>query len=223
MTSRSFDNSYWKRVLGKIEEYLADKNLPSVSEIAGEDRDPFKILISTMISLRTKDEVTAAAAKRLFGFARSPETLAALPETEIAGAIYPAGFYNIKAKNIKEVSGIIKGKYGNRVPSNIEELLELPGVGRKTANLTISLGYGIPAICVDTHVHRISNRTGWVKTKTPEQTEQSLMTVLPAEFWIKINEILVLFGQSLCTPLSPHCGLCPISGDCERRGVTRSR
>ena len=196
---------------------------PAVSRIAEESRDPFRVLVSTVISLRTKDEVTAAASRRLFEEADRPETLAAIPEGEIARLIYPAGFYNTKAGQLSRISRILLERYGGRVPSAMEELLSLPGVGRKTANLVRNEGYGLPGICVDTHVHRISNRFGWVTTANPGQTEKALEAILPEEYWIPINRLLVGFGQRVCTPVSPRCSSCPLKELCARRGVGRFR
>ena len=186
-------------------------------------RDPFRLLVACVISLRTKDEVTAQASARLFAVAASPETLARLPERRIAKLIFPAGFYNIKARQIREIARRIARDHSGRVPADREALLALPGVGRKTANLVLGLGFGIPAICVDTHVHRISNRLGLVRTKTPEETEHALEKVLPQGLWIDINDLLVTFGQNLCQPVSPWCSRCPLPGRCPRHGVTRSR
>ncbi len=197
--------------------------LPSVSEIAREDHDPFRVLVGTMISLRTKDAVTTVASDRLLKAAATPAALAALPESRIARLIYPAGFYRTKARSLRRTARLLVQEHGGTVPRTMDELLCLPGVGRKTANLVLNLGYGLPGICVDTHVHRISNRTGWVKTKDPAGTEQALMEILPRRYWIGINELLVRFGQSICTPLSPHCSSCPITSWCARVGVTKSR
>ena len=182
-----------------------------------------------MISLRTKDEVTLPASKRLFALADDPAGIIALEEGEIEKLIYPAGFYRTKARSIKEVAGIIIEQYGGRVPNSVDELTTLPGVGRKTANLVLNLGFGLPAICVDTHVHRISNRFGWVATKTPHQTELALEAILPRQHWIEINELLVGYGQKVCAPISPRCSECPFIGldagapHCARVGVDRSR
>ncbi|MDR1626171.1 MAG: endonuclease III [Spirochaetia bacterium] len=199
--------------------------LPSVSQVAlDHPGDPFRVLVSTMISLRTKDEVTYAAAGRLFAKASSPAEVAALPEKEIEKLIYPAGFYKTKAVHIREASRRIEAECLGKVPADRELLMGLPGVGRKTANLVLNLGFGIDAICVDTHVHRISNRAGWVETKTPEETEYALCEIMPRRFWIPLNELLVKYGQTVCTPASPHCGSCPLAdGRCARRGVTRTR
>jgi endonuclease-3 len=191
--------------------------------VAERRADPFDILVSTMISLRTKDEVTSVAAERLLSRAPTAHKLARLGWKQIADLIYPAGFYNIKAKNLKRMAKELVSRYAGRVPEEMEQLLELPGVGRKTANLVRNLGYGLDGICVDTHVHRISNRLGWVQTKTPEQTEIALEKILQRKYWIPINELLVRFGQTLCTPVSPFCTRCPIHARCPRIGVQRSR
>ncbi|MBU8913796.1 MAG: endonuclease III [Spirochaetales bacterium] len=197
--------------------------------MAHHTRDPFRVLISTMISLRTKDEVTLPASKRLFAVADDLAGIIALEEGEIEKLIYPAGFYRTKARSIKKVARIIAEQYGGRVPNSVGELTTLPGVGRKTANLVLNLGFGLPAICVDTHVHRISNRFGWVATKTPDQTELALAAILPQHHWIEINELLVGYGQKICAPLSPRCSECPFIGldagtpRCARIGVDRSR
>jgi endonuclease-3 len=213
----------WDIIFQSLRKELKSKLLPSVSLVAEEDPDPYRILISTVISLRTKDEVTTKAAGKLLRRAPSIEKLASLKEEEIRKLIYPAGFYRIKAKNLKRIAGILIHDYGSRVPADCDALLSLPGVGRKTANLVLNLGFGIHAICVDTHVHRISNRTGWIATKTPEETETTLMGILPRHYWIEINELLVILGQNICTPISPRCSLCPITGHCKRVGVDRSR
>ena len=197
--------------------------LPSVSEVAREDNDPFRVLVATMISLRTKDAVTRVASDRLLGAAPSPAALAGLTEGRIAKLIYPAGFYRTKARSLRKTAHILVAEHDGRVPRTMDELLALPGVGRKTANLVRNLGYGLPGICVDTHVHRISNRTGWVKTRDPAGTEKALMEILPRRYWIGINELLVRFGQVVCTPVSPRCSTCPITSWCARVNVPRSR
>ena len=199
------------------------KSVPSVTQIARQRRDPFKILISTVLSLRTKDEVTMEASKRLFAIAPTPVRLSKQPVRVIEKAIYPVGFYKTKARSIKNIANRLLSDYNGVVPDDIDELLTFKGVGRKTANLVVTLGYGKPGICVDTHVHRISNRTGLVKTKTPEQTEYALMDVLPKKYWIGYNELLVSFGQQVCTPLSPFCSKCPLEKDCPKIGVARRR
>jgi endonuclease-3 len=213
----------WERQIRHIRRRISGSELPSVSKIAEKKRDPFRVLVSTIISLRTKDEVTSAASDRLFALADSPDAMLKITEQKISKTIYPAGFYRTKARQIKECSRIIREKYNGVVPDSKEALLELPGVGLKTANLTLNLGFGIDAICVDTHVHRISNRLGWVDTKTPDETERELSKVLPKKNWIEINGLLVNYGKLVCTPVSPRCSTCPLEGECPRIGVQRSR
>ena len=191
--------------------------------VSANGPDPFRILISCILSLRTKDEVTYPATARLFALASGPREMLRLTNTKIAKAIYPAGFYRTKAKQIRAISKILLSRYGGRVPDTIEELLLLPGVGRKTANLTVTLGFGKPGICVDTHVHRIANRLGWVTTKSPDDTEAALRLVLPKRWWIPINETLVRHGQQVCKPTSPICSACPIARRCPKIGVDRRR
>ena len=184
---------------------------------------PFRILIGCVISLRTKDEVTYPATERLFAKARDPEGMLKLTHAAIAKTIYPAGFYRTKAKQIRAISRILLERHDGRVPDTIEELLLLPGVGRKTANLTVTLGFGKPGICVDTHVHRIANRLGWVATKTPDDSEAALRRTLPRRWWIPINETLVRHGQQVCKPISPVCSNCPVERRCLKIGVERRR
>lgn len=184
--------------------------------------DPFRILIGCILSLRTKDEVTYPATERLFAKAATPASMARLRAGTIERLVYPVGFYRRKAAQILEICRILERRGGD-VPDTIEGLLELPGVGRKTANLVVTLGFGKPGICVDTHVHRISNRLGWVRTRHPDETETALRAFLPRRHWIPINEILVRHGQQVCKPISPVCSACPVSGDCPRLGVDRSR
>jgi endonuclease-3 len=216
----------WSAITAAMARRLAengDGTLPSVSAVARHDADPFRVLVATMISLRTKDDVTTRAADALLAAAPDPVSLAALPARRIERLIFPAGFYHTKAAHLRAMARILIAEHGGAVPSDREKLLALPGVGRKTANLVLNLGFGIPAICVDTHVHRISNRMGWVATKTPEQTEMTLMGVLPPRYWIPINELLVRWGQTVCTPLSPWCSRCPVARWCARAGVGRTR
>jgi len=185
--------------------------------------DPYRILVGCIISLRTKDEVTYPATERLFARARTPREMLRLREASIAKTIYPAGFYRTKARQIRALSAILEERHAGRVPDTIDELLSLPGVGRKTANLTVTLGFGKPGICVDTHVHRIANRLGWVATKTPDETETALRACLPRPWWIRINETLVRHGQQVCKPISPLCSACPVARTCGRVGVARMR
>ncbi|MCL4394634.1 MAG: endonuclease III [Chloroflexi bacterium] len=196
---------------------------PYVTEIARERRDPFRVLISTMLSLRTKDAVSAEASRRLFALADTPQTMLRLKTRQIEKAIYPVGFYHNKARSILAACRELRERFGGSVPDDLDILVTLPGVGRKTANLVLTLGFGKPGICVDTHVHRITNRWGYVVTKTPEQTEMALRAKLPAEYWIEINDELVALGQNICNPVSPKCSLCPVEKLCDRVRVTRSR
>lgn len=198
-------------------------NPTAVGQVAAESRDPFRILISCLLSLRTKDEVTAGASARLFRRADRPATILALREATIARLIYPVGFYRTKAKVIRGVCRTLIAQYSGRVPDDLDELLKFKGVGRKTANLVVSIGYGKPGICVDTHVHRISNRWGYVKTRTPAETEQALRRKLPRRHWIVFNDLLVSFGQNICKPISPFCSRCPVEQYCARVGVTKHR
>jgi endonuclease-3 len=194
-------------------------NPTAVGIVAQESRDPFQVLVSCLISLRTKDEVTGEASARLFRLARTPRTMVDLSASTIARTIYPAGFYRTKARTIREICRTLIGRHGGQVPATMEELLALKGVGRKTANLVLTIGFGKPGICVDTHVHRISNRLGIVETKTPEQTEFALRQVLPRQHWIPYNDLLVTFGQNLCKPISPLCSACPVHAECPQLGV----
>jgi len=202
---------------------LLEWRKPIVTEIAHKNRDPFRVLISTIISLRTKDEVTRESSKRLYRLAETPEEMVQLKRKKIEKAIYPAGFYRNKAKTILNISKDIIEKYDGKVPDDLDMLLTLNGVGRKTANLVLTQGYGLPGICVDTHVHRISNRLGYVSTKNPKDTEFALREKLPEEYWIEYNDLLVTFGQNICKPISPLCSQCPIHNHCMRVGVTIHR
>lgn len=198
-------------------------NAPIITFIANRGATPFEILVSTLLSLRTKDEVTSGAASRLLKIANTPEKMLELDIKTIEDLIYPVGFYPTKAKRLLQISRILMDKYQGKVPDSIDELLTLPGVGRKTANLVMTEGFKVPAVCVDTHVHRISNRIGYVATKTPEKTEFALREKLPKKHWIKYNELLVAFGQALCRPVSPFCSKCPVNHMCPKIGVERSR
>jgi endonuclease-3 len=206
----------------RLEEFRRTCRVTTLAE-EESSKSPFRLLVACVISLRTKDEVTAESSRRLFAIADNPTALAGLETATIAEAIYPAGFYNTKAEQLRTIGRILRDRYDNEVPGSEEALLELPGVGRKTANLVLGLGFGIPAICVDTHVHRISNRLGMVSTTKPEETERSLQSVLPKNLWIPINDLLVTFGQNRCHPTSPRCTGCPLEDLCPRIGVTRFR
>ena len=196
---------------------------PIVTLLAETYQSPFRVLISCILSLRTQDATTAQASHRLFALADAPETMVKLSPNRIAKAIFPVGFYRIKAKTIRDICRTLISDYGGKVPDDLDELLKLKGVGRKTANLVVTLGYRKPGICVDTHVHRISNRWGYVRTKDPEKTEFALRAKLPKPYWIEFNDLLVSFGQHLCRPISPLCSRCPVATYCSRVGVTASR
>ena len=211
------------QVLNILRHAYNNWNAPIVTLVAERSKDPYQILISTILSLRTKDEVTTEASNRLFKKAKTPQAMLKLSASEIQKLIFPVGFYKRKAHTILTVSQILINRYEEKVPDDLDELLKLPGVGRKTANLVITLGYGKAGICVDTHVHRISNRFGYVQTKTPEKTEMVLREKLPEKWWIPYNDILVAFGQSICKPISPWCSQCPVLTYCEKVGVDRFR
>jgi len=196
---------------------------PAVEKISEDTReDPFQVLIATMLSAQTRDAVTASASARLFAVARTPRTVAALPTSRIQKLIYPVSFYRFKARYVKDTCTQLVARFGGRVPATMAELLTLPGVGRKTANLVLILSHASrDNICVDTHVHRISNRLGWVKTRTPEETEQALYRVVPKRWWPVVNLFLVTWGQNVCRPVYPRCRACAISRLCPRIGVTK--
>jgi endonuclease-3 len=196
---------------------------PAVTIVSQRDGNPFKVLISCILSLRTQDKTTGAASARLFALADTPERMLLLSTEEIERAIYPVGFYRNKAAQILEICRELLEKHGGDVPDEIAELLKFKGVGRKTANLVVTLGFGKPGICVDTHVHRICNRWGYVLTKSPEETEFALRGKLPREYWLVINDLLVTFGQNLCFPISPRCSSCRLFHLCDRVGVVKSR
>ncbi|MDT7042735.1 endonuclease III [Candidatus Nitronereus thalassa] len=196
---------------------------PIVGVVARESRDPFQILIACLLSLRTKDHTTAEASQRLFSLADNPARMLKLPLKQVEHAIFPVGFYKTKAKQIHAICQSLLENFEGRVPRTIDELLTLKGVGRKTANLVVTVGYNKPGICVDIHVHRISNRWGYIQTKTPEESEQALRNKLPKKYWIQFNDWLVPYGQNLCRPVSPFCSQCPVSDYCDRVGVTTSR
>ncbi len=226
MQSRNLDEDYFDGIFSSFQEAIRKerKQLPSVSIIAIEFKsDPYSVLVSTLLSLRTKDEVTIKASERLLEKAPDVYALRDMETDEIEKLIYPCGFYKRKAVQLKKVASELIERFDGAVPSSQEELLSLPGVGIKTANLVLNLGYGIDAICVDCHVHQISNRLGWIETKTPEESVDALEKVMPRRFWIPLNELLVAFGQTVCTSVSPFCSRCPESGRCPRIGVEKSR
>lgn len=196
---------------------------PLVDAMAARGTTPFRVLAATILSLRTQDRTTAQVTPRLFALADTPEAMLQLSAEQIEQAIYPVGFYRTKARTLLDISHLLIEKYGGRVPDDLDQLLTLPGVGRKTANLVVTAGYGKPGICVDTHVHRITNRWGYVTTRSPDETEMALRAKLPQEYWLEINTLLVSLGQNICHPTSPRCSICPVRTWCDRVGVTRSR
>ena len=202
-------------ILQEMKKQWQDSTLESL------DKNPFLVLVGCILSLRTKDQMTRQVAERFFQKVRNPQQLLIFSEDQISRMIYPVGFYRRKAKNLIDISRILIERYQSQVPSTLEELLKLPGVGRKTANLVLTVGFGKPGICVDTHVHRIVNRWGYVKTKNSEKTEMALREKLPLEFWIPINSLLVLFGQNICLPRRPRCDRCPIKKYCDQIGIER--
>jgi endonuclease III len=209
-------------VVKELKKAVKGFRTPSVTVIAKKN-DPFAVLISCIISLRTRDDVTESASARLFALAKSPAELLKLSDGKIEKSIYPAAFFRNKAKSMKEMCTVLVKEYSGKVPERLEELLKLKGVGRKTANLTLTLGHNKPGICVDIHVHRICNRLGYVKTKSPDETEMVLREILPKQYWKGFNDLLVSFGQNLCKPVSPFCGSCPILYTCPQIGVTCHR
>jgi endonuclease III len=205
------------QILGKE---VAGYAVPIVDLIAVQTNDPYKILAATILSARTRDETTAKAAARLFAEAPDLASLAGLSEERIAKLIFPVGFYKNKARFLAELPGVLAEEFGNRIPDEVDALTRLPGVGRKTANLVVAVAFKKPAICVDTHVHRIMNIWGYVKTKTPLETEMALRKKLPLKYWLTINSMLVAFGQGTCKPVAPHCDRCVILKYCPQIGVT---
>jgi len=195
----------------------------ALAVVADQTRDPFRVLVACLLSLRTQDTTTGPAAARLFALADTPRTMLALTSRQIERAIYPVGFYRTKARVILRLCRDLLDRFEGRVPDDLDTLLTLDGVGRKTANLVVTMGFGKPGICVDTHVHRISNRLGYVRTRTPEETEMALRAKLPRPYWIGYNDLLVAFGQNVCMPISPRCSVCPVRARCRRVGVTGSR
>jgi endonuclease III len=210
-------------VLVRLGRAIRGMDEPAVEKISEDNReDPFQVLIATMLSAQTKDAVTHAASLRLFRVARTPRTMARLTVARIERLIYPVSFYRTKARHVKATCREIMTRFAGRVPDRMEPLLTLPGVGRKTANLVLILSHASKDnICVDTHVHRISNRLGWVRTKTPDDTERALYRVVPRRFWPDVNLYLVTWGQNVCRPVYPRCRACVVSALCPRIGVVK--
>ncbi len=216
----------WEAIFAALEKWRKElgEQDPSVNTVAEQySRSPWAVLVSTIISLRTKDDVTLAASEKLLEKAASPAELSALRQDKIEKLIYPAGFYRNKAASLKKIAAILIEQYNGKVPASMEVLLSLPGVGRKTANLVLNEAFDLDAVCVDIHVHRISNRCGWLTSKNPEETEMILREILPKKFWKRINRLLVLYGQKLCRPVSPFCSRCVIAKFCSRRDVNHFR
>ena len=211
------------RVIARLQREAPRWRPTAIGRLAERSRDPFRVLIACLLSLRTKDETTGPASERLFALADSPAKMLRLTPKQIERAIFPVGFYRTKARVVLGVSRDLIERFGGEVPASIDALLTLKGVGRKTANLVVTRGFNKPGICVDTHVHRISNRLGYVRTGNPEKTEAALRAKLPRRYWIGYNDLLVSFGQNICLPVSPRCSECPVGGLCPRVGVKRSR
>lgn len=212
----------WDAVFGVLRDQAASRPSPSLNVLTDAGSSPWQILVSTILSLRTRDEVTLATSSRLYTLAADPAATRSLAQEIIEQAIFPAGFYRTKARQILAIAHLLK-PLKDQVPSDRDILLTWPGVGRKTANLVLNLAFGIEAICVDTHVHRIPNRLGWITTRTPEESEVALEALWPRKHWIEANGLLVSFGQEVCTPTSPRCSICPFRSHCLRKGVERSR
>jgi endonuclease-3 len=222
---RCNESIQWESIIPILDHWYQKQDaagiaVPSISALRKEvPLDPWAVLASTIISLRTRDPVTIEATKRLLLIAPTPSAILKMDEAVIAKCIYPAGFYKTKAKNLKAIATILMNQYGGTVPEDMEALLSLPGVGRKTANLVRIEAYNLDSVCVDTHVHRISNRAGWVSTNSPDETEEALRNCLPKIYWKDINRLLVLLGQQVCNSRKPHCSSCCINAYCEKRGV----
>ncbi len=210
------------KIIPILEEAILQWKEPIVGVVA-KKHDPFRVLVATILSLRTKDETTSLASRKLFKSASTPETMLTIPLEELEKLIYPVGFYKNKAKTIHNICETLIENYNSIVPDEIDELLKFKGVGRKTANLVVTLGYNKPGICVDIHVHRISNRLGYINTKTPDESEFALRDKLPEEYWIRYNDLLVPYGQNQCKPISPFCSTCPIEEYCSKTGVSKTR
>jgi endonuclease III len=211
------------RVIRTLTRHAPNWRATSLAEVVADRHDPFRVLIACLLSLRTKDETTGPASARLFALADTPQAMLRLTPKQIERVIFPVGFYRTKARVILGVCRDLLDRFGGQVPDEIDALLSLKGVGRKTANLVVTQGFNKLGICVDVHVHRISNRWGYVKTRNPEETEMALRRRLPRRYWIGYNDLLVSFGQNVCQPLSPKCSECPVSRGCPRLGVRHSR
>jgi len=206
-----------------LKEHFEQNKLPVIDLMAVSQSSPYRLLVAAVLSTRTKDETTSAAAKRLFEIADNFDDLQKLSAQDIEKAVFPVGFYREKARYLLKIADVIKQKFGGEIPQTVEELIQLPGVGRKVANLVVAVAFKKPAVCVDTHVHRIFNRLGFLQTKNPEQTEAALRKKLPQKYWISVNGYMVSYGQDVCTPISPKCSVCKIAPFCKKVGVVKSR
>jgi endonuclease III len=220
MTGHLMRSDHIHQILRILRKEIRQWPVPAIGHYV---ETPFTVLISCILSLRTQDKTTNAASERLFALGVTPEEMLATPVDVIEKAIYPVSFYRVKARTIHAISDQLLTRFAGQVPSRLDDLLELPGVGRKTANIVVTLGFRKAGIAVDTHVHRISNRLGYVKTKTPEDTEMALRKKLPRRYWMMFNDLLVTYGQNLCKPISPFCSRCKIAQYCRRVGVSTSR
>lgn len=209
------------KVLDILEQEVQEYDVPIMDLYETHEDDPFRILIGTILSARTKDETTAVVCKKLFKKVRNPQELQGLSVQEIEKFIFPVGFYKTKARHLKSLANILVDK--GHIPNTLDELVALPGVGPKTANLVVSLAFNKDGLCVDTHVHRIMNRLGFIRTKTPIESEMRLKKKLPKNYWRLVNRVLVAYGQNTCTPISPYCSRCPVRDKCERKKVLSSR
>lgn len=211
------------KILGTVKKAVAKYDVPVLEKFNNSIKDPYWVLIPCILSLRAKDETTAIVAKNLYDIAPTPEQVLKIPVRQMEKIVYKSGFYRVKARNVLNITRVILEKYNGKVPDEIDELMTIKGVGRKTANLVVTVAFNKPGICVDTHVHKISNRWGYVKTKNPDETEMKLREILPQKYWIKYNMWLVLFGQNICLSVSPLCSKCPVKTACPRTGVGHSR
>lgn len=212
------------KVIGLIKKNIKNFEMPVATEISNTSRDPFQVLVSCLLSLRTRDTITGPVSKRLFDIAKTPKQIADMPLKRLQSIIKPVNFYITKSKRIKQISKELFENYNSKVPSNFEELMKFKGVGRKTANIVMVYGhFSKEHIPVDIHVHRIPNRLGWIKTKNPEETEEELKKILPKKYWKDFNDIIVTFGQNICQPISPFCSKCPVEKYCVKNGVMKRR
>ncbi|KMQ52379.1 Endonuclease III [Chitinispirillum alkaliphilum] len=217
-----YDNVKIDTVYHILEKEFRKHRMPVVDLIEAQTNDPFKVLITTIMSARTRDETTTTAALRLFQHVTSPEDLKSISQSELEKLIYPVGFYKEKAKHLKKLPEVLDSLFQGSIPHTVDELVKLPGVGRKTANLVVAVAFNKPAVCVDIHVHRIFNRLGYLQSKTPHETEMKLRTHFPEKYWVTFNSYFVSFGQNTCTPINPKCPRCPIAIYCSKVGVKKN-